>query len=1064
MNADEPFPIVGIGASAGGLRALEEFFRTIPAHPGMAFVIVTHLAPDRHSYLTEILARQTALAVEVARDGQKVEPDCVYVLPPAASLTLAGGRLALKEIAPDQRERNPVDVFFASLAQDRGEYAVGIVLSGSGHDGVLGVKAIKEHGGLVLAQAGDGAGPGFADMPDSAIASGLVDFAVPVEDMAIKLLENARSFAALDALSEHQPPDGDDQAASHARDQIYAILRAQTGHDFSGYKARTFLRRVQRRMQVHQCDAWTDYVSLLQRQPDEATALFRDLLINVTSFFRDPDAFDALNTLVIPRLFEGRGAADAVRVWAPGCSTGEEVISIAILLREHMDRLRPPPKVTIFATDIDERALGVARAARYPEALLEGLSPARRQRFFHPQAGSFVVAREIRDLCVFSPHNLLRDPPLSRMDLISCRNLLIYFDADAQRQVLPIFHYALHTGGFLFLGKSESIGRFSELFSVVDKRNCVYQARAAGLAPRMPSSRMPSLFNGFRQPTFADHVVASPTAVGAASLRQTAEARIADRFGPPHVVVNEEGDIVHFSSRTGKYLEAPYGTPTRQLLVTARKELRLDLRGALRTAIETRRPVTREPVAFEKSDHTIERVSLTVEPLPDRPGGEGLFLVVFEDQPVPADAQRLEVVRAETGGAEQTELELRETRERLQATIEEYETSLEELKAANEELVSFNEEIQSSNEELESTKEELQSLNEELQTVNHELYAKINELDRANADMTNLFASTNVATIFLDRNLVIRSFTPAVAQLFNVIDTDKGRPLGDLAIKLDYPELQADIARVLASGAPIERPTHGNDAAAPYFLARLTPYCDASGAIDGVVATFVDVTGLAKSEERQRTLVSELNHRVKNMLMVVMAIAQQTLTRAPSSDEFKTGFFARLQALARSHDLLSKENWGEVEVGQALRQALEPYMQPGQERITFAGPPVAIPPPLALSLGTIIGELAMNAVKHGALSNEAGKVAIAWSKESGDGREAPVLALTWRETGGPPVTPPAKTGFGVKVIKREAEYSHSGTAQFDFAPGGVSVRLELRLPPSQKSNVASATGAGDANT
>jgi two-component system CheB/CheR fusion protein len=536
MNSELPFPIVGIGASAGGLRALEDFFKAVPPDPGMAFVIITHLAPDRESYLTDILARHTSLPVQVAGDGQKVAANRVYVLPPNSTLTIADRRLLLRETEATRHERMPIDVFFASLAQDCGEYAVGIVLSGSGHDGVLGVKAIKEYGGLVLAQAGDATGPGFAGMPDSAIASGLVDFAVPVDAMAAKLIENAGSIHKLDALAEAPLSSDDNQAVSQAfnlanhdaREAIYAILRAQTGHDFSGYKIRTFLRRVQRRMQIHDCEALADYVAVLKRQPEEASALFRDLLINVTSFFRDAEAFESLRTHVIPRLFEGRGAADTVRVWCPGCSTGEEVISTAILLREHMDTLRAAPRVTIFATDIDEHALAVARAARYPLALLEGVSQERRKRFFSGQSGSAVVAKEVRDLCVFSPHNLLRDPPFSRMDLISCRNLLIYFDAETQRQVLPIFHYGLRPGGFLFLGMSETVGRFTELFFPIDKKNCIYRTLDTG-AP----ARMPVFVSGFRPSPFAVHPIERASAPGGPPLRQIAETCVADRFGPP---------------------------------------------------------------------------------------------------------------------------------------------------------------------------------------------------------------------------------------------------------------------------------------------------------------------------------------------------------------------------------------------------------------------------------------------------------------------------------------------------------------------------------------------------
>ncbi len=479
MSKDEQFPIVGVGASAGGLRALEILFKDMPAEPGMAFVVITHLAPDRESMLTEILARHAAMPVISAQNGQEVEPNRIYVLPPASILSIKDRRLQLREMDAPHHERTPIDIFFSSLAQDCGEYAVGVVLSGSGRDGVLGVKAIKEHGGVTLAQSSDSTGPGFAGMPESAIASGLVDFAIPADAMAAKLMENARGLDALDGSPEGRGPSGDDEAAD-AREAIYAVLRAQAGHDFSGYKTRTFMRRVFRRVQARHCDDLSGYVDLLRREPDEAMALFRDLLINVTSFFRDPEAFEALRTLVIPKLFEGRGASDAVRIWAPGCATGEEVYSIAILLREHIETLRAPPRVTIFATDIDEPALAVARAGTYPEALLEGLSKERRQRFFTQGPNGFVVGKAARDLCVFSPHSVLRDPPFSRMDMISCRNLLIYFGAEAQRQVLPIFHYALRPGGFLFLGMSETVGRFSDLFAAIDKKNCVFQARDTG--------------------------------------------------------------------------------------------------------------------------------------------------------------------------------------------------------------------------------------------------------------------------------------------------------------------------------------------------------------------------------------------------------------------------------------------------------------------------------------------------------------------------------------------------------------------------------------------------------
>ena len=867
-NDGAPFPVVGIGASAGGLRALENFFQSIPPAPGMAFVIITHLAPDRKSLLNEILARHTTLKVEVAHDNQLVEKDKVYILPPGAILTIVDGRLRLEPTDAVDHQRKPIDIFFSSLARDQGEYAVGVVLSGSGADGVLGVKAIKEHGGVTLAQASDASGPGFSGMPDSAIASGLVDFAIPVDAMASKLVENLGSFDAFETLMGPPRANDDGRAVAAAREAICAVLLSQTGHDFSGYKTRTFMRRVQRRMQARQCETVENYIAYLRENPDEAALLFRDLLINVTSFFRDKDAFAALEQAVIPRLFEKKGASDWVRVWAPGCATGEEAVSIAILLREHMAKLGVAPRVTIFATEIDEAALNAARAGRYPEALMESVSPERRQRFFIADPGGYVVAKEVRDLCVFSAHDILRDPPFSRMDLISCRNLLIYFKAQAQGQMFPVFHYALRPHGFLFLGMSESIGRFTDLFAPLDKRHCLFQARDTGLP-----TRMPLIANKWRPASFGIHLPRADSARSGSQLRQSVESRVLDQFAPPHVVVNDEGDIVYFSSRTGKWLEASPGAPTRQLLTMARKGLRLELRGALREAIENRRAVKRRNLKVESEDGGAELISLIVEPLSDSIGDRKLFLVLFDEHGRAPSAEEVAAKTADSAdGAAAFEGELRETRDRLQSTIEEYETTLEELKSANEELVSLNEEMQSSNEELESSKEELQSLNEELQTVNHELSDKVEELDRANSDLRNVFISTQIATVFLDRNLVIRTFTPSASELFSIIPTDAGRPLTDLATKLDYPELQADIRQVLDTGTLMERRVCTSGVEPLYYIARITPYHDAAGKISGVVATFVDISSLTRSEEYVRELHAD---RLRSMAEMATGLAHE---------------------------------------------------------------------------------------------------------------------------------------------------------------------------------------------
>jgi two-component system CheB/CheR fusion protein len=1027
------FPIVGIGASAGGVEALEGFFHGLPHDTGCAFVIVTHLSPDRRSLLPEIVAGYTRMPVKTAEDGAPVRPNEVYILPADAVLEIEGGRLKVRQASAVRRVRKTVDVFFSALAKDQGEYAAGVVLSGGDGDGTLGVKAIKERGGFTLAQVGNGHGPQHPDMPNSAIASGMIDLAIPVEDMGQRLAEFARGFDMFDAMAEAEERADGDREAMERRQEICAILRNQVGHDFSGYKANTFLRRVQRRMQVNHLESLDAYIEQLRKDPKEVGALFRDLLINVTNFFRDPEAFKILEDQVVPKLFAGRGAEDSVRVWVPGCATGEEVFSIAMLLREHMDTLTATPRVQIFATDIDEPALAVARAGRYPEALLEGVSDQRRRRFFTHEDGSYVLAKAVRDLCVFSPHSVIRDPPFSRLDLISCRNLLIYFGPEAQNQVIPTFHYALRPGGHLFLGTSENLGPFAELFTPVDKKHRLFRSRgdAASVA------RAPLAISGLRMPAFVtpEHPAGRRQLAGIA-LRQATEAQVLERFAPAHVVVNRDGDVTYFSSRTGKYLEATAGAPTRQLLTLARKGLSLELRAVFREATESGRRATREGVVVEIEEDRVQRVDLSVEPLMEQ-GEERLFLVVFSDvgpQLSRKDAAHLPGPSEE--GALQLERELRDTRERLQSLIEEYETALEELKSSNEELVSVNEELQSTNEELEASKEELQSLNEELHTVNGELTGKVEQLDRINSDLTNLFESTRVATIFLDPNLVIRSYTPAVSRIFNILPSDKGRPLTDLVGNIDLPDLERDVRSVFKTGGTIEQTLHQKDGAAHYLL-RLAPYRDGAQKIEGVVLTLVDVTSLTRAEQHQKVLIAELNHRVKNMLAVVISVAEQTYKTAGSdSREFMDRFVGRVRGMARSYELLTRENWTEALIEDLARPHLEPF---GPERYSIDGPKLALNPRQALSVGMIIHELATNASKYGALGAPHGHVDLSWREEPRqDGAE---LELLWRERNGPKVAQPERLGFGLKLVQRETASSLKGQAAVDFEPEGLKVRI-----------------------
>ena len=1030
----QPFPIVGVGASAGGVEALEGLFRGMPRSPGLAVVVVTHIGPDRQSVLHEIVSRYTEMRVVAAADGDMVEVNRVYILSMDAVVGIEGRRLKLTRQHPDRRERKPIDLFFSALAVDQGEYSAGVVLSGGDGDGALGIKVIKEHGGLTLAQADDRYGPAHPDMPRSAISTGLVDFAVPAQEMGAKLAEFARNQAVLDRMGAPTPEAEGAASLDAARTEIYDILRKEVGHNFAGYKVKTFLRRVQRRMQVRQLTTVAAYVACLRQDAAEAQALFRDLLINVTNFFRDAEAFENLAALVIPRLFEGRGPSDTVRVWVPGCATGEEVYSISILLREHMDGLAEPPRVQVFATDIDEHALGVARGGRYPGVLLGAVSPERRARFFLADGNSFVLAKEVRDLCVFSPHSVIRDPPFSRMDLVSCRNLLIYFGPDLQGQVIPTFHYSLRPEGYLFLGTSENISQFQDLFAPMDKRHRIFRRRddVAGLV------RLPLMMRNFRPAAPSDMQTLKPA--GSLALRQSVQSQVLDRFAPPHVAVNGEGDVVFYSAKTGKYLEAAAGLPTRQLLTVARKGLRLDLRVLLREAAERKRAVTRSGVAVEGDDGRVQVVTLSVEPILEHEG-EPLYLVLFIDEgPTVSredDAVRTQSLRDSVN--HHLEQELRDTRDRLQSLVEEYETALEELKSSNEELQSVNEEFQSTNEELEASKEELQSVNEELHTVNMELNVKVEALDRANSDLQNLFDSTNVATIFLDRSLVIRSFTPAVERLLNVRPGDRGRPVTDLSGRIDLPDLVEDVAAIMGGAELIERRVDPVDGHA-HYLVRITPYRDDGHGAVGAVVTFVDITGLTRSEARLRVLVAELQHRTRNLLGVVQAIARQTVGRGGLVEDF----MERLAALGRVQGLISMSSDDTVELGELIRLEVRAHGADEAGHVFVDGPCIQLNLGYVHPIALVIHELATNAVKHGALRPGNGRLSVTWRIEARPEEEW--LMLEWRENG-VPMAPGSgeQSGFGKTLIERSLESTLRARTRLEFDHDGVCCRIEVPL-------------------
>jgi two-component system, chemotaxis family, CheB/CheR fusion protein len=844
-----PCPVVAIGASAGGLEAYQEFLEATPPDTGMSFILVQHLSPKHDTLMPELLAQHTSMPVQLV-DGETVlEPNRVYVVPPDAIPAVDECVLMVTRPARRRGRRSPIDSLFRSLAEDQGDDAAGIILSGAGTDGALGLKAIQEQGGLTLVQAPTTAR--YDSMPRSAILTGAADAVLPVREMPARLIEHRNQ---LFNRRHGRGPEGFRGEIGDHLGKICAILRRTTGHDFRRYKQNTLVRRVRRRMDELRSESVPAYVELLGRGAQEAEQLFQDLLIGVTHFFRDTEAFEALAEKVFPSLFEGKDADSQVRVWVPGCATGEEAYSLAILLREHLDRLETRPQILILATDIDAQALEMARQGLYPESVASQMSPGRLERFFVKQGNMYQAAREIRELCLFSVHNLITDPPFSRLDLISCRNLLIYLESDLQKKVIPLFHYALRPGGFLFLGPSENVGGKPELFRTIDKRLRIFQSRDTVVRPPVSFPLTDRVRFGLRQ---GEDLHRRPAG---REVARAFENVLLESFAPACVVVNEQGDIVYFSPRTGRYLEPPAGAPSLNVLDMARKGLRLDLRTALHKVVSTRTPVTHEDLLFE-ADGTAQRINLIVRPMPEVGEEAGLFMVVFQEVMPAREPHGDEVGEhtrseaAEDRTVRRLEAELRATRDHLQATLEELESSNEELVSSNEELLSMNEELQSANEELQTSKEELQSVNEELESVNAELKKKLHELDRANSDLQNLFASTQIATVFVDRELRVQRFTPAATEVFRLIDGDVGRPISDIAPRFINGKLTQDIRDVLRTLAPRERQVYAADDCCWYIL-RILPYRTLDDMIDGVVLTCIDVTDLKDAQEQGARLAA----------------------------------------------------------------------------------------------------------------------------------------------------------------------------------------------------------------
>lgn len=869
LRREKHLPIVGIGASAGGLAALQAFFDALPADTGMAFVVVTHMDPERESLLPELLQSHTDMAVRQVVEETTIEPNHIYVLPPNRRIVVADAHLDVEEFDEPRGRRAPIDYFFRSLAEKHRE-AIAIILSGGGTDGAVGVKAIKEHGGLLMVQQPDEAE--HDSMPRAAINTGLADVVLPVAQLAQKLVAYRRNGVKLP-----QDPEALTVDELDALYRILAVVQNQTGHDFSQYKRSTVLRRIHRRMQLHERETLRVYLNYLRSHTDEAQSLFNDLLIGVTNFFRDPGTWGALAEHVIPRLFADKKQEETVRVWSIGCASGEEAYSLAILLVEYQSALEQPsafrPNVQVFASDLDEGSLNKAREGLYPEAIEADVSQERLERFFNKEGDYYRVKRELRDLVLFSNHSVLRDPPFSRLDLISCRNLLIYLQRDLQENVFQIFHYALNPERFLFLGNSESAEMVHDLFRTVDKTHRFYQARPW----RKDHPEVPTLPLSVREPARRRFGFRQAVAGPADAARMMGEELIGsvgdyhkgqlEEMAPPSALVDESHHVIHLSETAGRYLQLPRGMITSNILKLVRPELQIELRNVLYQAMEHKKSVVSRPVAVQFNG-TARPVTIAVRPqlrAGDSDQREQLLLVFFlEDEVMEGVLQQLARPRREVeeGGDQETlilqmEEETQRLRERLQATTEEYESANEEMKAANEELQSINEEYRSTTEELETSKEELQSVNEELQTVNAELKNKVEEVTRAHSDMENLMAATDIATLFLDRSLQIQRYTPATTELFNIRAGDRGRPISHLTNKLAYEKLEEDATLVLDDLVPVEREVQDQDGR--WLLLRLRPYRTTDHRIDGVVLTFVDITARKAVEESLREREQELD-------------------------------------------------------------------------------------------------------------------------------------------------------------------------------------------------------------
>jgi two-component system CheB/CheR fusion protein len=851
------FPIIGIGASAGGLEALEEFLRIMPANSGAAFVVITHLAPDHASLLTEILQRTTEMSVQEAKDQILVEPNCLYIIPPNRDMKISHGALEVSTPVEPHAQRLPIDMFFGSLAKDQAENAIGIILSGTGYDGTQGFRAISDAGGTTIAQAPDTAK--FDGMPTSAINAGHAEHVFTVE----KMVEFILSDKPLHDIKNHKSKT---PSTLNSITQILEQLRVATGLDFSLYKKSTIGRRIERRMVKHNIEDIDLYSRYLKENPAEITVLFKELLINVTNFFRDPEAFHVMEKEILPKLCKHKSNDYVFRVWVPACASGEEAYSIAILLCELMEKTKQQFQVQIYSTDLDDDAIATARAGIYPSSISLDVSTERLSNYFVKHTAGYRIKQEVRKMVVFAIQNIIKDPPFTKLDLISCRNVMIYMESALQNRLIPMFHYALKPDGILLLSPSESIGNHTELFSPVDRKWKFYHAINTKTSTQ-PMMNSPFIWADKNKHQAPEGIMTKTKETNFADLSRKL---LIQYFAPASIITNLKGDILYIHGETGQYLRPAPGHASLNIIEMARDGLEVELRNAI-NAMAKGSAIFKTEIQYKINDKPAT-VSLCVRQLPAFDGNEGLLLVSFQDIEVIASKTKRKVAAKPTDIAriEDLEHELSYTKENLYATIEEQQAANEEFKSTNEELQSTNEELQSVNEELETSKEELQSVNEELITVNSELQSKIEHLASTQNDMKNLHDNINIATIFLDTSMLIRRFTRDASKIYRLVASDVGRLLADIKSDLIDEDILTQAEHVLETLIPIEREvcTNKND----WYLLRIQPYRTLDNVIDGVVMTFTDITSRIKTEElatEARELAESIVNTIREPILVL---------------------------------------------------------------------------------------------------------------------------------------------------------------------------------------------------